>query len=56
MSKPLTPLVIKPKWALSDQVQVLVSTRQGGSSASPYDSLNLGLHVGDDEVPACCHC
>jgi len=25
-----------------------VSTRSGGFSNSPYDSLNLGLHVGDD--------
>lgn len=27
---------------------VAVSTRHGGSSAAPFDSLNLGLHVGDD--------
>jgi YfiH family protein len=25
-----------------------VTTRYGGASAAPYDSLNLGLHVGDD--------
>jgi hypothetical protein len=25
-----------------------VSTRQGGVSAAPYDTLNLGFHVGDD--------
>lgn len=25
------------------------STRSGGASAAPFDSLNLGLHVGDDE-------
>ena len=24
------------------------TTRQGGTSAAPYDSLNLGLHTGDD--------
>ncbi len=25
-----------------------VTTRHGGTSAAPYDALNLGLHVGDD--------
>ena len=29
-------------------VEVVVTTRSGGVSAAPYDSLNLGLHVGDD--------
>ncbi len=29
-------------------VDVVVTTRSGGVSAAPYDSLNLGLHVGDD--------
>jgi len=28
-------------------VDVLVTSRQGGVSAGPYESLNLGLHVGD---------
>jgi YfiH family protein len=27
---------------------VAITTRHGGVSAPPYDSLNLGLHVGDD--------
>ena len=27
---------------------VAVTTRHGGASTPPYDSLNLGLHVGDD--------
>jgi hypothetical protein len=27
---------------------VAVTTRRGGVSAAPYDTLNLGLHVGDD--------
>jgi polyphenol oxidase len=27
---------------------VAVTTRHGGTSATPYDSLNLALHVGDD--------
>jgi YfiH family protein len=29
-------------------VKALVTTRQGGVSAAPYDSLNLGIAVGDD--------
>jgi YfiH family protein len=33
---------------LSDQVRGFCTTRQGGTSLSPYQSLNLGSHVGDD--------
>ena len=29
-------------------VDALITTRAGGVSSAPYDSLNLGLHVGDD--------
>ncbi|MFZ0251630.1 MAG: laccase domain-containing protein, partial [Acidimicrobiales bacterium] len=28
--------------------EVAVTTRHGGRSVAPYDTLNLGLHVGDD--------
>jgi YfiH family protein len=37
-------------WPAFDEhpVDVLVTTRQGGVSAGPYESLNLGLHVGDN--------
>jgi len=31
-----------------DGVSAVVSTRHGGLSTGPYDSLNLGGHVGDD--------
>jgi YfiH family protein len=31
-----------------DRVTAVVSTRHGGVSVGPYDSLNLGAHVGDD--------
>ncbi|MBO9524332.1 MAG: peptidoglycan editing factor PgeF [Nocardioidaceae bacterium] len=31
-----------------DGVRAVVTTRHGGVSAAPYDSLNLGVHVGDD--------
>jgi copper oxidase (laccase) domain-containing protein len=41
-------------WAAFDQLDLdaLVTTRQGGTSRGPYESLNLGLHVADhdDEV------
>jgi purine-nucleoside/S-methyl-5'-thioadenosine phosphorylase / adenosine deaminase len=30
-------------------VEVAVTTRHGGVSPPPYDTLNLGLHVGDDD-------
>jgi len=37
-------------WAALDglDLDVLVTTRHGGVSSGPYESLNLGLHVGDD--------
>ncbi|MHB1455436.1 MAG: peptidoglycan editing factor PgeF [Armatimonadota bacterium] len=31
-----------------DSIRHFVTTREGGFSASPYRSLNLGFHVGDD--------
>jgi hypothetical protein len=31
-------------------VKALQTTRHGGVSAPPYDTFNLGLHVGDDPV------
>ena len=39
------PLPGLPQWA---GVRVVCSTRTGGVSAPPFDSLNLGDHVGDD--------
>lgn len=39
---------IVPAWPAPANVQALCTTRQGGVSLSPYDSLNLGLHVADD--------
>ena len=38
---------IYPNWPAPDSVQAIATTRQGGFSLSPYDDLNLGLHVGD---------
>lgn len=38
---------IVPDWPAPANVKALQTTRHGGISAAPYDSLNLGLHVGD---------
>lgn len=40
--------LIKPTWPAPTKVQAISTTRLGGVSASPFASLNLGLHVGDD--------
>lgn len=39
---------IQPEWPLPAKVGSLITTRHGGVSPAPYDSLNLGNHVGDD--------
>ena len=41
---------IAPDWPAPANVKALQTTRNGGISAAPYDTLNLGLHVGDDPV------
>ena len=38
---------IIPDWPAPKQVRTLQTTRLGGVSSTPYDSLNLGDHVGD---------
>ena len=37
-----------PQWDVAARVGALMSTRAGGVSQAPWDSLNLGLSVGDD--------
>jgi copper oxidase (laccase) domain-containing protein len=37
-----------PDWPAPPGVHALCSLRSGGVSSAPYDSLNLGDHVGDD--------
>jgi hypothetical protein len=39
---------IVPDWPAPGNVRALCSTRAGGHSIGPYESLNLGDHVGDD--------
>lgn len=36
-----------PDWPAPRHVRAVCTTRGGGASAGPYDSLNLGDHVGD---------
>ncbi|CAI1974175.1 MULTISPECIES: purine nucleoside phosphorylase YfiH [Serratia] len=40
--------LILPDWPLPAGVKACSTTRHGGISLPPYDSLNLGTHVGDD--------
>jgi YfiH family protein len=39
---------IAPAWPAPANVRAACSTRAGGVSVGPYESLNLGDHVGDD--------
>lgn len=39
--------LITPQWPAPNNVHAVVSTRAGGVSAAPWQSLNLGLHVQD---------
>lgn len=41
-------VLIRPDWPAPPGVRALVSTRDGGVSLGPYQSLNLGSHVGDE--------
>lgn len=45
----MTKLIV-PDWPLPPGVVACSSTRIGGVSLPPYDSLNLGAHCGDDLV------
>ena len=40
--------MIEPDWPFRHELRVFTTTRQGGASQPPYDSFNLGDHVGDD--------
>jgi len=39
---------LTPQWPAPARVKSCVTTRTGGVSAPPFDSCNLGDHVGDD--------
>ena len=48
MPDPPAPSLVHWDEAPGHGAAVAVTTRHGGLSEPPYDSLNLGLHVGDD--------
>ncbi|WP_114652923.1 peptidoglycan editing factor PgeF [Polynucleobacter necessarius] len=39
---------IEPTWLAPKQVHAFCTTREGGVSKAPFNSLNLGLNAGDD--------
>lgn len=39
---------LTPQWPAPAKVKTCITTRSGGVSVAPYDSFNLGEHVGDD--------
>jgi YfiH family protein len=41
---------LTPDWPAPVWVKACITTRSGGISAAPFDSFNLGEHVGDDPV------
>ncbi|HEY2276572.1 MAG TPA: laccase domain-containing protein, partial [Steroidobacteraceae bacterium] len=41
------PDVLIPEWRVPRAVRAAFTLRSGGVSAAPFDSLNLGAHVGD---------
>ena len=45
---PQNPAWTVPDWPAPPNVHALCTVRQGGCSAAPFDSFNLGDHVGDD--------
>lgn len=42
--------IIQPNWPAPKNVRAFQTTRQGGFSQAPYDSFNLGMHVGDNAL------
>ena len=40
--------MLKHDWPIPDNVAIAMTNRLGGVSHAPFNSLNLGLHVGDD--------
>ena len=39
---------IQPDWVAPAGVRAVCTLREGGVSSPPFQSLNLGAHVGDD--------
>ncbi|MFT7220405.1 MAG: YfiH family protein [Candidatus Azotimanducaceae bacterium] len=45
--KPTSTKTILPEWPIPENVSAFFTERGGGNSSAPYESLNLGTHVGD---------
>lgn len=44
-----------PQWPQGGRARAVMTTRAGGQGRPPYDSFNLGLHVGDDAATVEAH-
>lgn len=44
----VTDIMLTPDWPAPLNVKAVSTTRQGGFSQAPFDSMNVGTHVGDD--------
>lgn len=42
--------LIKPQWPAPEHIKAFATTRNAGVSGVPFESLNLGLHVGDERA------
>lgn len=42
--------MIRPDWSAPECIRAAFSLRSGGVSRAPFDSLNVGVHVGDDPL------
>lgn len=42
--------LIRPDWPAPANIRALTTTRIGGVSVEPFNTLNLGDHVGDDPI------
>jgi len=52
----VTPPFIEPDWPAPSSVIARCTTRLGGCSAAPYESFNLGHHVGDVDSSVAKNC
>ncbi|MGF1727884.1 peptidoglycan editing factor PgeF [Photobacterium nomapromontoriensis] len=43
-------MLIIPNWPAPSRVRAVTTTRLGGHSVVPYQGLNLGMHVGDNQT------
>ncbi|QIB66355.1 peptidoglycan editing factor PgeF [Kineobactrum salinum] len=43
-------MLLEPDWPAPARVRAFTTTREGGVSSGPYQSFNLGDHVGDDRA------